>query len=95
MRTPPPPPPPLPPFIPTAQGYGETTPTAFFYQNLGEAEYVVAVYQYMRLLGYPASKISILTTYNGQCQLIEDVVQQRCADNDLFGEPGRIATVDK
>ena len=49
----------------------------------------------MRLLGYPAFKISILTTYNGQCQLIQDVVQQRCADNDLFGEPGRIATVDK
>ena len=56
---------------------------------------MVAVYQYMRLLGYPAFKISILTTYNGQCQLIQDVVQQRCADNDLFGEPGRIATVDK
>ncbi|CAN0328000.1 unnamed protein product, partial [Ectocarpus sp. 4 AP-2014] len=81
--------------VPDFEGRGETTPTAFFYQNLGEAEYVVATYQYMRLLGYPASKISILTTYNGQCQLIEDVVKQRCADNDLFGEPGRIATVDK
>ncbi|CAN0240623.1 unnamed protein product, partial [Ectocarpus fasciculatus] len=81
--------------VPDFEGRGETTPTAFFYQNLGEAEYVVATYQYMRLLGYPASKISILTTYNGQCQLIEDVVQQRCANNDLFGEPGRIATVDK
>lgn len=56
---------------------------------------MVATYQYMRLLGYPASKISILTTYNGQCQLIQDVVQQRCANNDIFGEPGRIATVDK
>lgn len=78
-----------------SQGRGETTPTAFFYQNLGEAEYVVATYQYMRLLGYPASKISILTAYNGQCQLIQDVVQQRCANNDIFGEPGRIATVDK
>lgn len=78
-----------------AQGQGETTPTAYFYQNLGEAEYVVAVYQYMRLLGYPAERVSILTTYNGQCQLIEDVVRQRCANNDLFGEPARVATVDK
>ncbi|CAN0007880.1 unnamed protein product, partial [Choristocarpus tenellus] len=49
----------------------------------------------MRLLGYPAEKISILTTYNGQCSLIQDVVAQRCSNSDLFGEPGRIATVDK
>lgn len=46
------------------QGKGETTPTPYFYQNLGEAEYIVAVYQYMRLLGYPACSISVLTTYN-------------------------------
>ncbi len=43
-------------------------------QNLGEAEYVVAVYMYMRLLGYPAHSISILTTYNGQKSLLEDVI---------------------
>lgn len=41
------------------KGRGETTPTAYFYQNLGEAEYVVAVYQYMRLLGYPAEKVEL------------------------------------
>ena len=33
------------------QGKGETEPRPHFIQNLGEAEYVVAVYQYMRLLG--------------------------------------------
>jgi intron-binding protein aquarius len=33
-------------------GMGEHEPTPHFIQNLGEAEYVVAVYQYMRLLGY-------------------------------------------
>lgn len=33
------------------QGKGETEPVPYFYQNLGEAEYVVAVYQYMRLIG--------------------------------------------
>ena len=64
-------------------------------QNLGEAEYVVAVYQYMRLCGYPADKITILTTYNGQKQLLRDVVRRRCMGNPLFGEPARIETVDK
>ncbi|CAM9758399.1 unnamed protein product, partial [Phaeothamnion confervicola] len=65
-------------------------------QNLGEAEYVVATYQYMRLLGYPADRIAILTTYNGQKALIRDVLQQRCAANPaLFGAPSRVTTVDK
>merc|ERR1711966_345062 len=45
------------------QGRGESTPQAYFYQNVGEAEYVVQMYMYMRLLGYPAEKISIITTY--------------------------------
>ena len=40
-------------------------------------QYVVAVFMYMRLLGYPASKITILTTYNGQRDLIEYVMFQR------------------
>lgn len=34
----------------------------------------------MRLQGYPASKISILTTYNGQKHLIRDVIKQRYLD---------------
>ncbi len=76
------------------QGKGETAPTPYFYQNLGEAEYVVAVYQYMRLRGYPANKISILTTYNGQKHLINDVINRRCK-HPLFGRPGRVSTVDK
>ena len=66
------------------QGEGERCPTPYFYQNLGEAEYVVAVYQYMRLLGYPAEKISIITTYNGQKNLIRDIIAQRCM-NPIFG----------
>ncbi|KAJ3262433.1 hypothetical protein HDU77_000351 [Chytriomyces hyalinus] len=77
------------------QGKGETEPIPHFIQNLGEAEYVVATYQYMRLLGYPASKISILTTYNGQKALIEDVLEKRCRWNPLFGLPADVATVDK
>lgn len=58
-------------------------------------EYIVAMYQYMRIIGYPAEKISILTTYNGQKDLIRDVINQRCSWNPLFGMPHRIATVDK
>jgi len=37
--------------VPDFKGEGETEPTKHFIQNLGEAEYVVATYQYMRLLG--------------------------------------------
>lgn len=76
-------------------GVGESEPNPYFYQNLGEAEYVVAVYMYMRLIGYPAEKISILTTYNGQKHLLRDVVNTRCTDNPMIGQPHKITTVDK
>ncbi|OAX85596.1 hypothetical protein ACJ72_00010 [Emergomyces africanus] len=81
--------------VPDYQGVGEREPSAHFIQNLGEAEYTVAIYQYMRLLGYPASKISILTTYAGQRALIKDVLNHRCAKNSLFGLPKIVTTVDK
>lgn len=74
---------------------GETEPNPYFYQNLAEAEYVVAVYMYMRLLGYAAEKISILTTYNGQKHLIRDVINARCGENPLIGRPHKVTTVDK
>lgn len=76
-------------------GQGETEPSAHYVQNLGEAEYVVATFMYMRLLGYPAEKITVLTTYNGQKSLIRDVIRARCANNPLFGTPAEITTVDK
>ena len=77
------------------RGSGETEPTPHFYQNIGEAEYIVSVYQYMRLLGYPASKIAIIATYRGQKHLIRDIVARRCAHHPLFGAPSRVTTVDK
>lgn len=77
------------------QGHGEREPTPHFIQNLGEAEYAVAIYMYMRLLGYPASKISILTMYAGQRALIRDVLTHRCKKNRLFGMPRHVSTVDK
>ncbi len=33
----------------------------------------MAVYQYMRLCGYPAASIALLTTYNGQKQVRDDI----------------------
>ncbi|XP_061752043.1 RNA helicase aquarius isoform X2 [Nerophis ophidion] len=76
-------------------GVGESEPNPYFYQNLGEAEYCVALFMYMRLLGYPADRISILTTYNGQKHLIRDVINQRCAGNPFFGQPNKVTTVDR
>ncbi|KAL8760048.1 MAG: hypothetical protein Q9184_003443 [Pyrenodesmia sp. 2 TL-2023] len=81
--------------VPDYKKTGESQPTPHYFQNLGEAEYAVAIYQYMRLLGYPASKISILTTYAGQRALIRDVLGHRCAKNRLFGLPRLVTTVDK
>ncbi|KAL3460532.1 P-loop containing nucleoside triphosphate hydrolase protein [Aspergillus heterothallicus] len=81
--------------VPDYQGTGEREPSPHFIQNLGEAEYAVAIFQYMRLLGYPASKISILATYAGQTALIKDVLNHRCAKNSLFGMPKAVTTVDK
>uniref|UniRef100_A0A183J7H6 AQR helicase n=1 Tax=Soboliphyme baturini TaxID=241478 RepID=A0A183J7H6_9BILA len=76
-------------------GVGESSPSPHFYQNLAEAEYAVAIYTYMRLIGYPAEKISILTTYNGQKYLLRDIVRRRCSDNPIIGEPRKVTTVDK
>lgn len=79
------------------QGSGESCPTPYFYQNLGEAEYVVALFQYMVLIGYAPEQISILTTYNGQKELISDIIAQRCGDGTpLEGiRPRAISTVDQ
>ncbi|RNA15941.1 intron-binding aquarius isoform X2 [Brachionus plicatilis] len=76
-------------------GVGESEPQPFFYQNLAEAEYLVAVFMYMRMIGYPGEKITILSTYNGQKHLIRDVLRKRCANNPIIGLPRKITTVDK
>lgn len=81
--------------VPDYKGRGEGEPTPHFVQNLGEAEYAVALFMYMRLLGYPAASISILTAYAGQRALIRDVLQHRCARHRLFGLPRALTTVDQ
>ncbi|KNE56581.1 hypothetical protein AMAG_02376 [Allomyces macrogynus ATCC 38327] len=73
----------------------EAQPVAHYFQNLGEAEAVVALYQVMRLLGYPSEKITILTTYNGQRALIKEVMSQRCAANPALFGTCHVTTVDK
>lgn len=79
------------------QSRGESSPTPYFYQNLGEAEYAVALFQYMVLIGYPPQKISILTTYNGQKDLLQDIASQRCGEGTPFAgiRPKAISTVDQ
>ena len=79
------------------EGKGESSPTAHFFQNVGEAEYAVALFQYMVLIGYSPSKISILTTYNGQKALLQDILSQRCGSGTpLAGvRPHAISTVDQ
>lgn len=78
---------------------GETEPSAHFIQNLEEAEYAVALYQYMRLLGYPRERITILSAYMGQKKLIEEIIQERCTSSSIlrrvFGAPSSVSTVDQ
>jgi len=78
-------------------GKGETTPTAYYYQNIGEAEYAVALFQFMIMIGYPAKKISILTTYTGQKELIVDILNQRCGTGTIYNGIGlrSVSTVDR
>jgi len=49
----------------------------------------------MCLQGYDPSKITILTTYNGQKALIKDIIKQKCAWNPIFKNPKKITTVDR
>ncbi|KAI9223913.1 hypothetical protein BC828DRAFT_374759 [Blastocladiella britannica] len=82
-------------FIEVGGGHGETVPVPGYIQNLAEAEYVVATFQYLRLLGYPSERITILTTYRGQKDLISEVLSKRCAwDPTLIGTV-TVATVDR
>lgn len=73
----------------------EAAPTPHFYQNLAEAEYVVAVYAYMRLLGYPRERVAVLAAYNGQRALLADALAARCGGDARLGMPGAVETVDK
>jgi intron-binding protein aquarius len=79
------------------EGKGETSPTPYFYQNVGEAEYVVALFQYLILIGYKSDSVSILTTYNGQKTLIDEIISIRCGPGTPLGgiRPRAVSTVDQ
>ena len=62
--------------VPDFKGKGESSPTAYFYQNLGEAEYIVAVYQYMRLL-VSVSKTILLKIINFLYGIYRDIQQRK------------------
>lgn len=76
-------------------GQGESEPSPGVYQNLGEAEFIVALYMLMRLNNVKAESISILTAYTGQKNLIHDVVKAKCDWNPIFGQPRDITTIDQ
>lgn len=50
--------------------------------SVNEAEYSVALYQYMRLLGYPAHKISIIAMTVYQKVLIEEILSIKCGHSE-------------
>ena len=73
----------------------ESEPMPHVLQNRAEAEFVVAMYQYLRLCGYPGERITLLTPYNGQRELLRELLKERCRKNPLFGMPRKVTTVDK
>jgi hypothetical protein len=79
--------------IPLYQGKGELEPSPHFFQNLGEAEYIVTLFLLLRLKGVRAESITVLCAYNGQRMLIEDIM--RAKSNDVFGRPREITTIDQ
>lgn len=81
--------------VPDFENLGETCPSPHYYQNLAEAEYVIATFMYMCLIGYNPNNITILTTYNGQKALLKDIFKQKCSWNPLFNSLTKITTVDK
>lgn len=83
--------------VPDLNGEGESEPLPHYFQNLAEAEWIVATYQYMRLVGYPADQIAILSPYNGQVALIQEILRVRCAPHQETFGPSLpvVSTVDK
>jgi intron-binding protein aquarius len=76
------------------QGICATETVPYMYENSTEAEYIISVYQYMRLHGYCTQKIVILSTYNGQVALIRNMIENRCSQISLIGRPVKISTID-
>jgi intron-binding protein aquarius len=65
------------------------------FQNLSEAEFVVALYMYLRLRDVPASSVSILAAYTGQKSLLLDIIKAKCEWNPIFVQPRDVVTIDQ
>ena len=76
-------------------GKGEEINDDCSYVNLAEAEYAIGVYMFMCLCGYSPKEISIITTYNGQKELIKEIYDKKCNWSDKFRGIKKISTVDK
>lgn len=53
------------------------------------------IFYFTYFFRYPADKITILTSYNGQRELINDVLNRRSSWHPLFGKPKSVSTIDK
>ncbi len=74
---------------------GEEQPIKDYFQNLDEAEFAVALYQVLRILGVDAEEIVIISTSQGQVHLIQEVLSRRCDWNEFFGKPKFIGTIEE
>lgn len=63
------------------------------YENIGEADYLVSLYRYMRLLGYPREKIDLVAVSRGQKKRIEQIARQKCKEA-FFGQPAVFTTAE-
>ena len=71
----------------------ESKPATHPRVNMDEAEYIVAVYQYMRALGYRSNSIGILCHSPFQQHLINEVLNKKCvATNSSTGLPHYVNT---
>lgn len=81
--------------VPAILGKGEEMPMRNYIQNLDEAEYAVALFQYLRLKNISSQDIAIIASYKGQVDLIREVLQSRCNWTDFYGQPAFIGTIDQ
>jgi intron-binding protein aquarius len=50
---------------------------------------------YLVLKGIDGDRITILSTYNGQKELIREILTKKCSWHQRFGKPRKITTVDR
>lgn len=64
------------------------------YTNLGEAEYCVGLFMFLRLQGVRPEHISVLTPFSAQKRLLKQILKKKCGWHDSFGMPACVKTVN-